>query len=186
MRWIRLDVAALLSFRRSGFTAPHQSGKHLSVALELDGLGPLRTGGICECCGAEAHGTNGYVFEDPVKHPLACYLATFTPSHQTRSIILSIGLGDWSEYSQPVSRIAASVMARRRDEDVEVLYVDPERGVELGDDLVGRRLTAAEATSSPLKELFLRIAEHVATNDPHLSVYLGGGTPPHPSEADLP
>jgi hypothetical protein len=50
------------------------------MTYDLDQLGELRDGGTCSCCGAEALGTNGYVFEDPVRHPFAIYMARFTPS----------------------------------------------------------------------------------------------------------
>jgi len=125
--------------------------------------------GICAHCGVPFESVIGVLYED--EEPIAIYRADiFEHFHRDPGsrVVLSIAVGDWSDGTDGADRCAAAIEAWAVGDRVHMAFSD--RG---GDswrelDVVGWQLTSQEAKSSPLRDAFLRLADHVAYNDRRL------------------
>lgn len=125
--------------------------------------------GTCANCGVPYESVIGVMYEDD--DPIAIYQADiFEHFHRDPEprVVLSIAVGDWSDGTDRTDRCSAAIEAWSVDDGVQMAFSDragsPWRELEV----VSWQLTSQEAQSSPLREAFLRLADHVACNDRRL------------------
>ena len=143
---------------------------------------------VCADCGVRYRSVIGIVYEND--EAIAIYEADlFDHFHKSQEprVMLSIAVGDWSDGTRGVDRCSASLEAwgvqggalgtgfagpgaRRGDSPLgsdEVHMIFSSRAgspwQELG--VVGWQLTPQQALTSPLREAFYRIADHIAISD---------------------
>ena len=125
--------------------------------------------GICADCGAPYRSVIGVVYED--RDAVAIYRADlFDRWHRSDEprVMLSIAVGDWSDGSKGADRCSASIEAWGVRDEVHMVFSArsgspwPEMGVS------GWQLTPSEALTSPLRDAFYRLADHIAQSDHRL------------------
>jgi hypothetical protein len=133
--------------------------------------------GICSHCGAPYESVIGVLYED--EDAVAIYRAdVFEHFHRAPEprVILSIAVGDWSDGTSRSDRCSAAIEAWAAGDGVQMVFSDragsPWRELEV----VSWQLTSREALASPLKDAFLRLADHVACHDRRLRKALITGT----------
>jgi hypothetical protein len=82
--------------------------------------------------------------------------------------VLSIAVGDWQDGTDHSDRCSAAIEAWAEGDLVRLAFSDRAGSPWQELDVVSWQLTSKEAGSSPLREAFLRLAEHVACNDRRL------------------
>jgi hypothetical protein len=141
------------------------------LTLELDAK--VKTN-QCEKCGFEYPRVHGFVYEDG--DALAVYWAAIYvghPEHPTPRVDLTIALGeDWSEGTDASQRFYAQLDVWPTDEQVRMAFHDVD-GAPLERKSFGSPLSRASALASPSKDVFFRVADHIAYDDPRVSKALG-------------
>jgi hypothetical protein len=141
-----------------------------------DAVGLLRlehddqvTEGACSHCGAPFESVIGVLYED--EDAIAIYRADiFQHFHREPEprVVLSIAVGEWSDGTDRSDRCSAAIEAWAVGDKVQMVFSDragsPWRELEV----VSWQLTSEEAQASPLRDAFLRLADHVACNDRRL------------------
>jgi len=125
--------------------------------------------GTCADCGATYESVIGIVYED--EDPIAIYRADiFDRFHRDPGsrVVLSIAVGEWGDDTEPEDRCSASIEAWAANNGVEMVFSDRAGSSWQELEVVSWQLTSQEAQSSPLREAFLRLAEHVACHDRRL------------------
>ena len=131
----------------------------------------------CADCGAAYRSVIGVIFEDD--DPIAIYRADiFDHFHRASEprVLLSIAVGDWSDGTGRADRCSAAIEAWPDGGGVRMAISD--RAASPWDELevVSWQLTAKEAEVSPLRDAFLRIADHIAYQDRRLRRALSAQT----------
>jgi hypothetical protein len=133
--------------------------------------------GACGQCGAPFESVIGVLYEE--EEPIAIYRADifehFHRAHEPR-VVLSIAVGDWRDGTNRSDRCSASIEAWAAGDRVQMAFSDradcPWQELEV----VSWRLTSHDAEGSPLREAFLRLADHVAYHDRRLRKVLAAST----------
>jgi len=135
---------------------------------------------VCADCGVPYRSVIGIVYEND--EAVAIYQADlFDHFHKSMEprVMLSIAVGDWRDGTRGADRCSASLEAWGVRDEVHMIFSSragspwPELGV------VGWQLTPQEALTSPLKEAFYRIADHIAIADYRLRKTLAVKTTAH-------
>jgi len=92
-------------------------------------------------------------------------------------VVLSIAVGDWQDGSDHSDRCSAAVEAWAEGQRVRIAFSDRAGSPWQELDVVSWQLSSKEAEASPLREAFLRLADHVARNDRRLRRVLTPRTP---------
>jgi hypothetical protein len=139
-------------------------------------LGTLRlehddqlSSGTCADCGAGFDSVIGIMYEDD--DPIAIYRADiFDRFHRDPGsrVVLSIAVGDWGDGTDLEDRCSAAIEAWAANGGVEMVFSDRAGSSWQELEVVSWQLTSQEAQKSPLREAFLRIADHVACHDRRL------------------
>jgi hypothetical protein len=139
-------------------------------------LGKLRlehddqvTDGICAKCGAPYESVIGVLYED--EEAIAIYRADlFDRFHrgQESRVVLSIAVGDWRDGTDRTDRCSAAIEAWTEGPRVRMAFSDRAGSPWQDLEVVSWQLTSKEADASPLREAFLRLADHVARKDRRL------------------
>ncbi len=127
------------------------------------------TDGACGNCGAPYESVIGVLYED--EDAVAIYRADiFDHFHRDSDprVVLSIAVGDWRDGTDPSDRCAAALEAWAEGALVRMAFSDRAGSPWKELDVVGWQLSSKDAEASPLKEAFLRLADHVALNDRRL------------------
>jgi hypothetical protein len=127
------------------------------------------TDGVCPGCGAPYESVIGVLYED--EEAIAIYRADlFDHFHRDAEprVVLSIAVGDWQDGTDHTDRCAAAVEAWAEGDRVRMAFSDRAGSPWQELDVVSWQLTSKEAEASPLREAFLRLADHVACNDRRL------------------
>jgi hypothetical protein len=134
------------------------------------------TEGACNECGAPYEGVFGVIFED--EDPIAIYRANvyehFHRSPEPR-VVLSIAVGDWSDGTDPSDRCSAAIEAWVVGDRVQMAFSDRADSPWEALEVVSWRVTSQDVDGSPLREAFLRLADHVAYHDRRLRKALSAG-----------
>src|SRR6266571_9315711 len=136
--------------------------------------------GICAHCGVPFESVIGVLYED--EEPIAIYRADiFDHFHRDPGsrVVLSIAVGDWADGTDLEDRCSAAIEAWAANGGVEMVFSDRAGSSWQELEVVSWQLTSQEAQNSPLREAFLRLADHVACNDRRLrKAFLVRPTPP--------
>ena len=125
--------------------------------------------GTCTHCGAPFESVIGVVYEDD--DPIAIYRADiFDHFHREPDprVVLSIAVGDWSDGTGQEDRCSATIEAWAQGDRVHMAFSDRAGSTWQELDVVSWQLTSHEAQTGPLREAFLRLADHIAYRDRRL------------------
>jgi hypothetical protein len=132
------------------------------------------TDGICANCGAPYESVIGVLYEGD--DAIAIYRADiFDHFHQELEprVVLMIAVGEWQDGTDRTDRCSAAIEAWADGPRVRIAFSDRAGSPWQDLDVVSWQLSSKEAEASPLKEAFLRVADHVACNDRRLRRALG-------------
>lgn len=127
------------------------------------------TDGICSKCGAPYESVIGVLYED--EQAIAIYRADlFDHFHRDPEprAVLSIAVGDWRDGTDRSDRCSAAIEAWTEGPRVRMAFSDRAGSPWQELEVVSWQLTSKEADASPLREAFLRLADHVARKDRRL------------------
>ncbi len=133
--------------------------------------------GVCGQCGAPFESVIGVLYEDD--EPIAIYRAdVFEHFHRAQEprVVLSIAVGDWRDGTNRSDRCSAAIEAWAVGDRVQMAFSDRAESPWEELEVVSWRLTSQDAEGSPLREAFLRLADHVAYHDRRLRKVLAAPT----------
>jgi hypothetical protein len=125
--------------------------------------------GVCPKCGAPFESVIGVMYEDD--DAVAIYRADiFEHFHRDQEprVVLSIAVGDWQDGTDRSDRCSAAVEAWAEGGRIRIAFSDRAGSPWQDLEVVSWQLTSKDAEVSPLREAFLRLADHVACNDRRL------------------
>ena len=125
--------------------------------------------GVCSKCGAPFESVIGVLYED--EDAIAIYRADiFDHFHcdPEPRVVLSIAVGEWQDGTDRSDRCSAAIEAWAEGPRVRMAFSDRAGSPWQDLEVVSWQLTSKEAEASPLKEAFLRLANHVARKDRRL------------------
>jgi hypothetical protein len=125
--------------------------------------------GACTHCAAPFESVIGVMYEDD--DPIAIYRADiFERFHREPDprVVLSIAVGDWSDGTGRADRCSAAIEAWADGDMVQMAFSDRARATWHELEIVSWQLTSQEAQAGPLREVFLRLADHIAYEDRRL------------------
>jgi len=111
----------------------------------------------------------GVLYED--EDAIAIYRADiFDHFHRDPEprVVLSIAVGEWQDGTDRSDRCSAAIEAWAEGPRVRMAFSDRAGSPWQDLEVVSWQLTSKEAEASPLKEAFLRLANHVARKDRRL------------------
>jgi hypothetical protein len=123
----------------------------------------------CVDCGAPYRSVIGVIYED--EDPIAIYRADlFDRFHRAAEprVLLSIAVGDWGDGTGRADRCAAAIEAWPEGDGVAMAISDraAEPWAEL--EVVSWQLKSQEPDAGPLRDVFFRLADHIAVEDRRL------------------
>lgn len=127
------------------------------------------TDGVCAKCGSPYESVIGVLYED--EEAIAIYRADlFDHFHRDAEprVVLSIAVGDWQDGTDHTDRCSAAIEAWAEGGRVRMAFSDRAGSPWQELDVVSWQLSSKEAEASPLREAFLRLADHVARHDRRL------------------
>src|SRR6266850_7158207 len=127
------------------------------------------TDGVCARCGAPYESVIGVLYED--EDAIAIYRADiFDHFHRDPEprVVLSIAVGDWQDGTDRTDRCSVAIEAWAEGNRVRMAFSDRSGSPWQELEIVSWQLTSKEAEASPLREAFLRLADHVARRDRRL------------------
>jgi len=125
--------------------------------------------GTCADCGSPFDSVIGVMYEDD--DPIAIYRAdVFEHFHREPEprVVLSIAVGDWSDGTGRADRCSAAIEAWAEGDRVQMAFSDRAGSTWQELEVVSWQLTSNEAQTGPLREAFLRLADHIAYQDRRL------------------
>jgi hypothetical protein len=125
--------------------------------------------GTCAHCGAAFESVIGVMYED--EDPIAIYRADiFDHFHREPEprVVLSIAAGDWSDGTGRADRCSAAIEAWAVGDGVQMAFSDRAGSTWQELEVVSWLLSSREAQESPLRDAFLRLADHIACQDRRL------------------
>jgi hypothetical protein len=137
-------------------------------ALRLEHDDQLASG-TCTHCGAPFDSVIGVMYEDD--EPIAIYRADiFEHFHREPDprVVLSIAVGDWSDGAGRAERCSAAIEAWAVGDQVQMAFSDRSGSPWQELEVVSWQLTSHDAQTGPLREAFLRLADHIACQDRRL------------------
>lgn len=140
----------------------------MSGVLRLEHDDQVRDG-VCGHCGAPYDSVIGVIYEDD--DAIAIYRADiFDHFHSNNDprVVLSIAVGDWHDGSDSTDRCSAAIEAWAEGDRVRMAFSDRAGSPWQDIEVVSWQLTSKEAEGGPLREAFLRLADHVAFSDRRL------------------
>lgn len=127
------------------------------------------TDGVCGACGAPYESVIGVIYESD--DAIAIYRADiFDHFHSDPEprVVLSIAVGDWQDGTDRSDRCSTAIEAWAEGARVRMAFSDRADSPWKDLEVVSWQLTSKEAATSPLRDAFLRLADHVACNDRRL------------------
>jgi len=126
----------------------------------------------CPCCGGRTTRLTRFVYLNGDAH--AVYYASFSDKHPDRWVSVAVSLGDWTDGSEPVNRLAFALRLRAVESEFQVSVVDAALSPWNDVAILGRMLDRSEALAHPwIKEVF-HISDHIVTEDRIVRDYLNG------------
>ena len=125
--------------------------------------------GVCGNCGAPFESVIGVLHEDD--EPVAIYRAdVFEHFHRAEEprVVLSIAVGDWRDGTDRSDRCSAVIEAWAVSDQVRMVFSDRADSQWEELEVVSWRLSSHDTEASPLREAFLRLADHIAYHDRRL------------------
>ena len=146
-------------------------------ALRLEHDDQLSSG-TCAHCGAAFDSVIGVMYEDD--DPIAIYRADiFDHFHREPEprVVLSIAVGDWSDGTGRADRCSAAIEAWADGDRVQMAFSDRAGSPWQELEVVSWQLSSKEAQAGPLRDAFLRLADHIAYQDRRLRRALAPARP---------
>jgi hypothetical protein len=140
------------------------------------------TDGVCAKCGVPYESVIGVLYED--EEAIAIYRADiFDHFHRDPEprVVLSIAVGEWQDGTDRSDRCSAGIEAWAEGPRVRMAFSDRAGSPWQDLEVVSWQLSSKEAEASPLREAFLRLADHVARKDRRLRRALKTRTTTPPS-----
>jgi hypothetical protein len=137
-------------------------------ALRLEHDDQLSSG-TCAHCGVPFESVIGVMYED--EEAIAIYRADiFERFHREPDprVVLSIAVGDWSDGTNRADRCSASIEAWVEEDRIHMAFSDRAGSTWQELEVVSWQLTSGEAQAGPLREAFLRMADHIVYQDRRL------------------
>jgi hypothetical protein len=125
--------------------------------------------GTCAHCGSPFDSVIGVMYEDD--DPIAIYRADiFQHFHREAEprVVLSIAVGDWSDGTGRADRCSAAIEAWAVGDRVQMAFSDRAGSPWQELEVVSWQLSSTEAQAGPLRDAFLRLADHIAYQDRRL------------------
>jgi hypothetical protein len=125
--------------------------------------------GTCTHCGVPYESVIGVMYEDD--DPIAIYRADiFEHFHREPEarVVLSIAVGDWSDGTDRADRCSAAIEAWAEGDRVHMAFSDRAGSTWQELEVVSWQLSSGDALAGPLREAFLRLADHIAYQDRRL------------------
>jgi hypothetical protein len=125
--------------------------------------------GTCAHCGVAFDSVIGVMYEDD--DPIAIYRADiFDHFHREPEprVVLSIAVGDWSDGTGRADRCSAAIEAWAVGDGVQMAFSDRAGSPWQELEVVSWQLSSTEAQAGPLRDAFLRLADHIAYQDRRL------------------
>lgn len=119
----------------------------------------------------------GLLYKDD--EPIAIYQAViFEHFHRSQEprVVLSIAVGDWRDGTNRSDRCSAAIEAWAVGDRVQMAFSDRTDSPWEELEVVSWRLTSQDADGGPLREAFLRLADHVACHDRRFRKVLAAST----------
>jgi len=123
----------------------------------------------CTHCGAPFDSVIGVMYEDD--DPIAIYRADiFEHFHREAEprVVLSIAVGDWSDGTGRGDRCSAAIEAWAVGDRVQMAFSNRAGSPWQELEVVSWQLSSTEAQAGPLRDAFLRLADHIAYQDRRL------------------
>lgn len=133
--------------------------------------------GTCAHCGAPFESVIGLMYEDD--EPIAIYRAdVFDQFHRDPEprVVLSIAVGDWTDGTNQADRCSAAIEAWTEGDRIHMAFSDRAGTTWQELEVVSWQLSSREAQAGPLREAFLRLADHIVSQDRRLRRALNSGT----------
>ncbi len=134
--------------------------------------------GSCTHCGAAFESVIGVMYEDD--DPIAIYRADiFDHFHREPEprVVLAIAVGDWSDGTGRADRCSAAIEAWAVGDKVQMEFSDRAGATWQELEVVSWQLASHEAQAGPLRDAFLRLADHIAYQDRRLRRALAPARP---------
>jgi hypothetical protein len=127
------------------------------------------TDGVCPRCGVPYESVIGVIYEDD--EAISIYRADiFDHFHRDSEprAVLFIAVGEWDDGTDDSDRCSAAIEAWVEGARVRMAFSDRAGSPWQDLEVVSWQLTSKEAEASPLRDAFLRLADHVARSDRRL------------------
>ena len=125
------------------------------------------TQSTCACCGDITTHLVRFVSRDEAA--FAVYFADFSEGHDFVSVL--VGLGEWSEESTPVDRVAFALRIWTAENSYQVGLVDAVDTM-YATSYLGRILDRDEALAHPLKSEVFALSDHIVACDEPVIAFL--------------
>ena|SRR5437660_6448373 len=122
---------------------------------------------VCDHCRESFQVVRGSVFDDG--NGIALYLAAM---HGCDARVVDLAIAIREGYSGNKETSAIFMKVRPRADEVQMTVVDSTNSGWRTEDYLGRSLTRDEALTSPLRDSFFHIADHLVAEIPELRAYL--------------
>ncbi len=127
------------------------------------------TDGVCPNCGVPYESVIGVIYEDD--DAISIYRADiFDHFHRDSEprVVLFIAVGDWDDGTSESDRCSAAIEAWAEGSRVRMAFSDRAGSPWQDLEVVSWQLSSKDAEASPLRDAFLRLADHVACSDRRL------------------
>jgi hypothetical protein len=118
---------------------------------------------VCQCCGNESVRLTRFVYKNADAH--AVYYCQITKEHEEKVVSGIISLGDWSEGSYPINRVAFPFRIWVSEENYQIGLLDKKDSHWSHIEFLGNILDRDAGLKHPwIKEVF-HITDHIVTED---------------------
>jgi hypothetical protein len=151
---------------------------HMSDLYEIEVSEPSVS--HCDCCDGLTVRVTGFVCRQG--EAFAIYYAEYSNIHPENEIALLVSIGEWGEESVPSQRAAFYCRVRPVDDSHQVTLGDVADSPWSDVELIGQKLTRAEALAHPLKTTAFELVDAACDEDVSLKGFLQRANCGDPSE----
>lgn len=120
----------------------------------------------CDCCDGLTVRLTRFVYRDG--DAFAVYYATYSSNHSDNELAMLVSLGEWGEDSEPSQRDAFYCRVRPTGDSYEVMLGNAAESGWSEVELVGKKLSRAEALAHPSKATVFEIVDEAFLHDGQL------------------
>ena len=131
---------------------------------------------VCYHCGHPFKSVHGFIKKDDGAYSI--YFSTLQTGHDAIDAGLTVSIGKWWDDSDSAVAARSWVYMRiwpsESGSGFEIRIEEPEQSRHVNLKILGNKLAADEARTSPLLNDFFAVADYVIDNDPAVLSYLSG------------